>query len=118
MPLLLCCTTLAACNPSVPVPIKDETLYYIKGDPAVPASFPNYAVEMHFLTSGQTDLTKAQIDAITQGMVMLSLNGFDDFNKEIADLCSQNTCSYETQAILTVMAEKIKEMRADAPAHN
>lgn len=102
--LLLFCissglTVLSGCgHVDIPVSIADGPLYFIKGDPAVESSFPDYAVEMHFLTSGQTQYDKASIDAITQGMVMMPLSFFDDFNKEISDLCGQVTCDMDTVA--------------------
>jgi hypothetical protein len=100
--------TLSSCATlQDPVEIKDEPLYYIKGNPTVPASFPDYAVEMHFLSSGQTDMTKAQIDPIIQGMVCLPAESFDDFNTEIGKLCSQVTCDYETMAKLAELVERL-----------
>lgn len=76
----------------IPVNISDEPLYYLKG--------PSGAVEMHFLTSGQTQLTKTEWDAISEGMVAMPLSAFEDFNTEIGKLCSQVPCNYElTQKI-------------------
>lgn len=72
----------------IPVDIKDEALYYLKG--------PSGAVEMHFLTSGQTDLTLDQWNAISEGMVCMELSSWDDFNTEIGKLCSQIPCDYQT----------------------
>lgn len=114
MPLsLLFCITLAtlAASCGTAVGIKDEPLYFLKGNPNVPASFPDYAVEMHFLTQGQADMTKAQIDAISQGMVMMPLQSFDDFNVEVGKLCSQVKCNYETTSKL---AEFIARLHAAA----
>lgn len=76
-----------------PVTIKNEDLYYLKQ-----ASDDEWAVKMHFLTSGQSQVTKAQWEAISQGMACMSLPAFDDFNAEIAKLCSQVPCDYQ-QAI-------------------
>lgn len=71
-----------------PVQINDEDLYYLKGQSG--------AVEMHFLTTGQTDLTLDQWNAIEEGMVAMPLSAFDDFNTEIGKLCSQVVCDYDT----------------------
>ena len=110
---LLFCITLGlfnGCNVQVPVTIKDEPLYFLKG--------PSGAVEMHFLSSGQTDLTVDQWNAISMGMVAMPLDSWDDFNKEIAELCSQNDCTYELQQFLAVVGSKLSEMRTNAPTSN
>lgn len=78
----------------VPVDVKDEPLYFIKGDPRVPASFPKYAVQMHFFTPGQVQLTKEDYDPITQGQVCMPLSAFRDINTEIGKLCTQVPCNY------------------------
>ncbi len=97
MQSLLFFITLALCSSCcgmpAPVDIRDEPLYYIKGRPdAAPGD--QYAVQMFFLSSGQTDLTKADFDAISQGLVAMPLQSFDDFNKEIAEACSEANCDY------------------------
>jgi len=63
---------------------------------------------MHFLTSGQTDLTLSQWNAISEGMVCMGLSSFDDFNKEISDLCSQVTCDYNTVKAFAALYSKLK----------
>lgn len=75
-----------------PVTIKDEPLYYLKE-----ASVAQWAVAMHFLTSGSVQITKDQWDAMSEGMACMPLPSFDDFNAEISKLCSQVPCNYSTQ---------------------
>jgi hypothetical protein len=90
--------------------VKDEPLYYLKGRPdALPEE--NYAVEMHFLTSGQNQLTRADWDKISQGMVAMPLSAFDDFNAEIAKLCSEVTCNYEVQQKIDTLVFKLHNIR-------
>lgn len=80
-----------------PVQINDETLYFLKG--------PSGAVQMNFLTPGQVDLTKAQWDAISEGMVAMPSSAFADFDKEIGKLCSEVPCDYATvQAFHSLVA--------------
>lgn len=100
---LLSCSTLQA-----PVTVNDQDLYYLKGSPSIPASFPNYGVEMHFLTSGQSDFTKDSWDSISQGKVCMELSAFDDFNKEISDLCSQVPCDYKLLQAVHVLIDQLK----------
>ena len=93
---ILSCGTL-----QVPVTINDEDLYYLKGSSG--------AVEMHFLTSGQTDLTLDQWNAIEEGMVAMPLSAFSDFNKEIGELCSQVTCSYEVTQKFSALVARLRD---------
>jgi hypothetical protein len=95
----------------IPVDIKDETLTYIKGDPNNPATFSNYAVQMHFLSQGQVDLTKSQVDAISQGSVLMPEQAFEDFNTEIAKACSQLKCNYELTEMWSSVVAKIRIAR-------
>jgi hypothetical protein len=84
-----------------PVTINDEALYYLKE-----ASPDQWAVEMHFLTSGQTQVTQAQWNAMSQGMVAMPLTEWDDINTEIGKLCSQVPCDYNTtQALSKLMTQ-------------
>ena len=86
----------------VPVTVHDEDLYYLKG--------PSGAVEMHFLTSGETDLTVAEWDSISEGMVAMSLAAFDDFNTEIGKLCSQITCDYDLLQAMNRLSSQLHSM--------
>jgi hypothetical protein len=116
--LLLFCITLVASTLSscgkikIPVDIQDETLTYIKGDPANPATYANYAVQMHFLSSGQIDMTKDQIDALMQGSVLMPMQAFEDFNTEIGKLCSQVPCDYNLTNLLSTLVQRMKTMSA------
>jgi hypothetical protein len=77
---------------SCAVPIKDETIYVDEG--------ASGAVQLHFLSPGKIDLTKPQWDEIRFGMACMSVNAFEDFKKEIEELCTKTPCSYKaTQAI-------------------
>lgn len=113
-PWLLCSTTLAllilssCCTAHLPVDIKDEELYYIKGLPTSQPNDSTYAVQMWFLSSGVNDLTKAQWDAISQGMVALSLQSWDNVNGYIAKLCSKPAiCNYEAQKKLAALTQRL-----------
>lgn len=75
-----------------PVSINDEPLYFLKQ-----ASTDQWAVQMHFLTSGQSQITQGQWNAMSQGMVAMPLSAFSDFNTEIGKLCSQIPCNYQIQ---------------------
>lgn len=103
LPLLLFCIILALLNgcakPQLPVGISDENLYYLKGTSG--------AVEMHFLSSGSTDLTLDQWNAISEGMVAMPLSAFGDFNTEISKLCGEVVCDYQ---VLQTIAELYAKM--------
>lgn len=94
----------------IPVDIHDETLWTIKGNPSLPSSFENYAVQVQFLTTGQIDITKNQWDAISQGKVCMNLSAFDDFNTEISKLCSQVVCDYETVQAFSNLYARLKSV--------
>lgn len=65
---------------------------------------------MHFLTAGETDLTGAEWDSISEGMVAMSLAAFDDFNAEISKLCSQVTCDYDLLQALNRLSARVHSM--------
>lgn len=95
-----------------PVTISDETIYVVKGNPLDSITFPTYAVQFQFLTSGQTDLTKDNWDALfsspTSGpRVAMSLNAWDDFNTEFGKLCTQVPCNYATTQQLAQLFAKL-----------
>jgi hypothetical protein len=77
--LLSACT----CAIKVPVTVDDHTLYYQKQ-----ASADDWATEIHFLTQGTQDLTQAQWNAISEGMVCMGLGDWTDINKMISNFCS------------------------------
>jgi len=115
LPLLLYTITalssLEGCGSlQVPVVIKDESVYYLKGTTQLPPSDddPTYATMMHFLTSGKTPVTRYQWNAISKGKACMDLSAFADFNVEIAKLCSQVPCSYKLQAILPRLVARLK----------
>lgn len=99
----------------IPVSISDEPLYFIKGRCDVQATASDFAVEMYFLTSGQTELTLNDWNAISEGMVAMPLAAWDAFNIEIGKLCSQVTCNYETQQKLASLVARFHA--ADTPHH-
>ena len=88
--------SLSSCCTPIPVSVNDETIYFIKGSATDASTYPKYAVQLHFLSSGSVDLTKDQLDALTKdGMVLMSAAAFEDFNAEIGKFCSQVTCDYQ-----------------------
>lgn len=111
MPLsLLFCITLALLNScgtliKVPVAIKDEDLYYLKE-----ASDSEWAVHMHFLSTGSDQITKDAWDKMSQGMVSMPLAAFEDFNTEIGKLCSQVPCNYEVMKKLNNFFSRLRSV--------
>lgn len=85
------------------VQIHDEPLYGDMG--------PDGAVEVHFLSSGQTVIPKAQWDSLRFGMVCMPQSSFSDFKKEIEELCSNTSCSYEVKQAMKVVFNKIEFLR-------
>jgi hypothetical protein len=96
----------------IPVSIADAPLWFIKGDPLVDTSFPQYAVLMNFLTSGTTDLTKAQMDLTMHttpgGWVLMKASSWESFNTEIGKLCTQDKCDFATLQRLQALVDRMK----------
>lgn len=95
--------------------MKDETLFALKG-PGLGA------FEAHFLSSATADLTQAQWDAISPGMICLDAVAFGDLKKEIEELCSvavgpfqSQVCVY--QSSVNVLLNRIRILSKDARAH-
>ncbi len=117
--LRLCCISVASLSLScchapvqVPVDISDSPLYLVKGDPNISATFGTYAVEMHFLTAGKTDLNKEQFDKVTSGLVAMPLDNWTKFDTEIAKLCSQTPCNFATLALLAKVHEVVTTLQS------
>ena len=90
--------------------VSNVTLYFQKGDPLLPASYPNYILEERFLTAGQSTLTKEDWDTISPGKVAMSLDDWDLVNKMVSNFCSQVTCDYETSTGLKLnLADQFNE---------
>ncbi len=96
----------SCCTAHVPIDIHDEALYYIKGNPDTHPE-DNYAVQMYFLSTGENQISKFEWDMISQGMVALSAQAFDDFNAEIAKLCSETPCNYEALQKIHALIKRI-----------
>ena len=88
----------ASCCTTIPVSVKDEPLTYVKGSLGDPSTYPEFAVLMHFLSTGQADETEAEFAPTLQNSVCMPLASFEDFNTEIGKLCSQVTCDYAALA--------------------
>lgn len=89
----------------VPVTIDDEDLYYLKE-----ASPTEWAVHMHFLSTGQDQVAEDAWNAQSAGKVCMLLSAFDDFNTEIGKLCSQVPCDYQTVQNLKNLIAHLKEV--------
>lgn len=70
---------------------------------------------MHFLSSGSTDLTLDQWNAISEGNVCMSLNAFGDFNAEISKLCGEVTCDYKTVQMIAELYAKMVNAKNKQP---
>lgn len=97
--------SLSSCGTliKVPVTVNDETLYYLKQ-----SSTDQWAVQMYFLSSGQSQVTQDSWNKISQGMACMSLSAFEDFNTEIGKLCSQVPCDYKYTQALTALIARMK----------
>lgn len=108
MPLFfitLATLTLESCQTTVPVDIKDEDLYYLKE-----ASTDQWAVEMHFLSDGQAQVSQTDWNVKSQGMVCMPLTEWSDINTEFGKLCTQITCDYEFQQAMALISERLEEV--------
>lgn len=98
--------TLSACG-SLPtnVTVNDHILYYQKQ-----ASDADWAVEMHFLTDGSKDLSKADWDAISEGQVCMPLSDWTDVNKTISAFCSAQgiNCDYQIKQALNAFFSRLE----------
>lgn len=83
--------------------IADAEITVIKGSPLQTITFPQYAVQQYFLSTGQTDMTKDQTDLYLDSLylsgdpaVIMPLSSWTAFDGEIAKLCSNTMCNYAT----------------------
>ena len=104
---ILVASSLNSCGtPGTPVDVPDVTLYFQKGNPALPDSFPEYILQEQFLTSGSTNMDKADWDLISQGKVAMSLSDWDKINIFVSNVCNQVECDYQAlQRIQQLTAE-------------
>ena len=77
------------------IDINDHSLYYLKE-----ASQDKWAVNMHFLTSEEHNITHAEWDTISEGMVAMSLADWADINTTVSHVCSSPgiDCSYKVSS--------------------
>lgn len=77
--------------------VDDVTLYYLKQ-----AAPDDWAVEMHFLTEGSTQLTQAEWQEISEGQVCMATADWSKINLMISDFCSAPgiKCNYEIKQLL------------------
>lgn len=71
--------------------IDDLNLYYLKE-----ATDTQWALEEHFLSTGEAQISHADWDAMSQDKVCTELASWANINKAIGQLCSQVPCDYET----------------------
>jgi len=94
----------------------------VPGDPNDATTFNQYAVEDNFLTTGETDMTKVQYDAVISaastsgGTVSMAASFFADFNTEIAKLCSNTECDFETTQKVDRIKTVFKHLTAQIAA--
>ncbi len=69
--------------------MKDENFYLDVGDQG--------AIEVHFLSTGSTLISKAQWDSIREGMFCMSAEAIGDFKSEIEQLCQETSCDQQAQ---------------------
>lgn len=108
-------STLSCTTPALPVDISDIELTVIKGSPLQTSTFPEYAVQEHFLSMGQADLDKDQTDQYVDSLylagdpaVIMPLSSFTNLNAEIAKVCSNTPCNYEAVQALQAAVDKLK----------
>ena len=88
---------------TVPVPVPDMNLYYLKE-----ASEAEWVLEEHFLTTGQTQVSRAGWDSISEGIVCTELSSWAALNGAVGKLCSQVTCDYQPLQILNNVMLKLE----------
>lgn len=110
LPILVLVLLFSACGEIL---IHDEIVYGLKG--------PGFgAVAVHTLTTDQANLTQAQWDGISNGMLCESAQAFGDWKSDIEKLCSYHSgeCVEQVQAKLRVFFNRIGEMENESwPNH-
>lgn len=89
----------------IPVHVHDETFYYQKH-----TDDARWVTILHFLTSGKSNMSRADWERISQGSVCMSMGAAEDFNAEIGKLCSQVDCDYDT---LIAFSRLMGDLRAE-----